>query len=907
MNAASLDPPPPDPRQAGVLVEKALVLRRQGDTSGSATLLEQACAVYPAHLNIRLELARDLRALNRLTEAEAAVEAVLKAEPNHIWALVELGHVRRRGGDLATSVDLFRQATILDPTNLNVKTELARDLRGLGRAAEANIVLGEIFAISPGHVWARVEQGHERRTAGDLAGAAAAFEQAAAGAPDNLDIRMEMARDLRALGRLEGAIQALDAVLKSEPSHFPALMEMGHLRRNQGDGDRAVDFFAAAVRANPSHAGARTALAWDLRQLGRLDEAIAHLHDLVALSPADSAAHLALGQTLLADPRQLDAAKTALQRALTIDPNNAQVCVALGQLARRQGDRAVAAGHFERAADVDPQNLDIKLEWATDLREIGLIEDAGALIDGVLAADPGHWNGRMQLGLFRRTIGDRTGALEAFGQASALRPLAIVCAVEMAREYWALGEQTLAVEGLRRAHALQMRSANDWASLGFAWLEFGWFDECRSLVQELKAFVGAPDRSGPYREALDSLEWRLTSLVSWKEVTPSSLSKDNFAGINLIACAYLALNEYERAFFAAQRGVESQGRHPWFMVLSGLALEGASNLAQSLHWFESAVDVSPGNANYQLHLHRLQSKMRLSDAASRTAARLIKDHPQIPAVQTLVAEKQPEQAKTFREDAAPPVTSASKRRTWLHGGDSGDLIYAMAAMSAAGGGHLYLTCFPRTREPMNEAKIAFLAPLLTAQSYIDGVTEWRGEPVGRDFLTMWHLMRPNVDLATQQWCYVIDDTPPNVTAPWLGAPGAVKHGRPVFARSSRYRNPHWEPFWDELKASSPEALFVGTAAEFEDFGHGEHYFARDALDLAQVIAGSSIFVGNQSLSYAIAEGLKVTRILEVSPLVPNCIFPGALALEWRRRFSPEPLSWPHPLSRDGSLLPPLPS
>ena len=104
------------------------------------------------------------------------------------------------------------------------------------------------------------------------------------------------------------------------------------------------------------------------------------------------------------------------------------------------------------------------------------------------------------------------------------------------------------------------------------------------------------------------------------------------------------------------------------------------------------------------------------------------------------------------------------------------------------------------------------------------------------------------------------------------------HGRPILARSSRYRNPRWDPFWKELKVASPDAIFVGTTAEFDDFRHGEHYLARDALDLAQIIQGASTFVGNRSCPYAIAEGLKIGRVLEVSPYVKNCLFPGALAI-----------------------------
>ncbi len=172
-----------------------------------------------------------------------------------------------------------------------------------------------------------------------------------------------------------------------------------------------------------------------------------------------------------------------------------------------------------------------------------------------------------------------------------------------------------------------------------------------------------------------------------------------------------------------------------------------------------------------------------------------------------------------------------------------------------------------------------LAPLLSAQHYVQGVAQWQGEPIAKDFVALRHLMVPDVDLATQHW-RCVTNIEPDVTTPWLIVPDAVRHGRPVFARSTRYRNRHWDAAWDDLKASNPRALFVGTEAEFVEFGHGEHYLARSALDLAQVISGASIFVGNQSLPYAIAEGLKVPRLLEVSPLVPNCTIPVRWPCAW---------------------------
>ena len=45
----------------------------------------------------------------------------------------------------------------------------------------------------------------------------------------------------------------------------------------------------------------------------------------------------------------------------------------------------------------------------------------------------------------------------------------------------------------------------------------------------------------------------------------------------------------------------------------------------------------------------------------------------------------------------------------------------------------------------------------------------------------------------------------------------------------------------------------------------------NALDLAQTIAGCKFFIGNQSFSFAVAEAIKVKRVLEVCYETPNVI------------------------------------
>jgi hypothetical protein len=57
----------------------------------------------------------------------------------------------------------------------------------------------------------------------------------------------------------------------------------------------------------------------------------------------------------------------------------------------------------------------------------------------------------------------------------------------------------------------------------------------------------------------------------------------------------------------------------------------------------------------------------------------------------------------------------------------------------------------------------------------------------------------------------------------------------------------------------------------------EHLKVKDALEMAMFIYASPLFLGNQSMPFAIAEGLKVDRILEHYQSCPNVIPVGGNA------------------------------
>lgn len=228
--------------------------------------------------------------------------------------------------------------------------------------------------------------------------------------------------------------------------------------------------------------------------------------------------------------------------------------------------------------------------------------------------------------------------------------------------------------------------------------------------------------------------------------------------------------------------------------------------------------------------------------------------------------------------------------TFLHSGDLGDIIYALPTIRHLGGGKILWHKHEATPKSGPEQWLA-LAPLIAAQPYITGIgTRQEGDEVTHDFTHFRGRYHPRRTLALSQSQHLGIQRVDTWT-PWLQAPHPERHGRPVFARSARYQNPAWSQIWLTVARTHENALFVGTAAEHEAFsaafGPVEYRPTKDFAELANVIAGAGVFVGNQSSPYAVAEGLKVNSIQETHPGQMDCVYPRPNArfcsgfTEWR--------------------------
>jgi len=239
--------------------------------------------------------------------------------------------------------------------------------------------------------------------------------------------------------------------------------------------------------------------------------------------------------------------------------------------------------------------------------------------------------------------------------------------------------------------------------------------------------------------------------------------------------------------------------------------------------------------------------------------------------------------------------------SFKHSGNCGDIIYAMPSIGAVCKKynkkaviflrlHTKANYYENAVHPLgnlmlNRYMFDMIKPLLMAQDYVEDVLIHSGDTIMIDCDIF---RQESVGLpygSISKWlCYSYPDMHCDLGERWLNyipnedISDLVKNSI-ILNFTERYRN-QWIDYkflnYNHLKLP---LLFVGTdkeAAMFkEQVPRIKHLKVDNFNELAAAIDNCKFFMGNQSMCYAIAEGLKKDRVLEICSFAPNVITYGA--------------------------------
>ena len=271
-------------------------------------------------------------------------------------------------------------------------------------------------------------------------------------------------------------------------------------------------------------------------------------------------------------------------------------------------------------------------------------------------------------------------------------------------------------------------------------------------------------------------------------------------------------------------------------------------------------------------------------------------------LKSLFKDKNKKNEEKYSKTILPKIEKFSKNLelknnvSFLHYGHLGDIINCLPIIKEISKnkscslfiqenkpipGHVVTKDHPFGSVYLNKNAIAKLIPLLKKQSYLKKVEIYSNQEIDVD-LNFFREVPINFNIDSIRWYFHLTGCFPDLSKNYLDVePHTNFKNYIIIMRSLRRQN----KFIDYSFLSNYERIvFLGLKDEFDDLKikikNLEHYDSKDFLELAMIIKNSKLFIGNLSFGYALAEALKVPRLLESGPNFPLVYPNGANAYDF---------------------------
>lgn len=324
-----------------------------------------------------------------LLEADNFLTKALQAAPDSNDTRILLGQTKMREGDSAKAIELLQPLLLPEGGSAEALAIAAEAYLQTGELKRAEECFAKASQLNPKDVRSRVALAQMEISRGRLAEGVAALRTIAASDPSPLpDLalvtaltqRQDWPQALVAISQLEGKtsgrptaaqlrggvnlasgnrVQArkdFETALKIDPLFFPAAQSLAALDAEEKRYDAAKARFKKILAEQPASMPANLALVAISAKAGATKEELVDMLDkVIKLVPTEAPPRIALVEAQIQN-KDLKAAKTAAQEAVTALPENPQVWDLLGQVQTLSGDANQALIAFNTWASLVPKS-----------------------------------------------------------------------------------------------------------------------------------------------------------------------------------------------------------------------------------------------------------------------------------------------------------------------------------------------------------------------------------------------------------------------------------------------------------------------------------------------------------------------------------------------------------------------
>lgn len=292
-----------------------------------------------------------------------------------------------RGGDAETAEKVCRKGLQEVPNDPNLLCLLGAALLQQDRPSQAERPLSKAVEMYPGF-----SKGHEGLAEvyllqGKLPAALECLQTASRLEPDSASIKLKLGKVLTGLGRGDDASAEFEASFKLTP--FREELVRGLQMQRMGNLKEAEKIYRGVLLQDPNDVDALRLLAGLAMRAKHWGDAEVLLTKALALAPDFFQGWMDLGLAHQ-EQDQMEEAKKALERAMTVKPELPNAFTAYGTVCAMSGDHHGALDYFEQAVSKQAGNAGALAGLGHVLKTIGRQDDAIQAYRECAEHNPGH-------------------------------------------------------------------------------------------------------------------------------------------------------------------------------------------------------------------------------------------------------------------------------------------------------------------------------------------------------------------------------------------------------------------------------------------------------------------------------------------------------------------------------------
>jgi tetratricopeptide (TPR) repeat protein len=422
-----------------------------GDAEGAIDAWRTASEIDPtvAEPHERLaELLTDKRPIDSIPHLRWLAQA--DGAKVKVWQ--RLARALEQAGDLAGSVDAWKEVAAQAPTDAEASLKLSRGLPKLGRWLEA-IPYAEAVARKTGDdvkVWINLARLLKR--AGASEEELRAWRQVLFLDPRSVEAHSRLAHLLWTSDRKSEAAEHMKALAGLAPGEIGRWKQLAAALEDIGDQTGAIGALRKALAIRPEDVSSHERMGELLLALGRKPEAVQHMRRYAELSGERTKPWRNLARLLEELGRERDAAR-AWRRVLKVSESDSEAHERLASLSGREGDKAGAIRHIEALARIAPKDA---AGWDRLARARADVGDLAGAVEAwrlaLAASEEPEFH--TQIGIALLPLDRKPAALEHFQRAAALTPMEERRWRHLARCAQDVGEAAVAADAWRQVLAL---------------------------------------------------------------------------------------------------------------------------------------------------------------------------------------------------------------------------------------------------------------------------------------------------------------------------------------------------------------------------------------------------------------------------------------------------------------------